>query len=322
MKIILILTLITALLCMTACGNEAEQDGPVAQVTEQSVEPESSTEAQDRTESIENPDESSGEPGSPETPEQDEQEADKDSGLEENVGELPANTSATPKPEATATPKPVATPKPEATAAPKPAATQKPAVTDTPAAPTPEPHTSCTWDGGTETTTAGCNSEGVKTFTCTVCGNTKTESIAAAGHSYTTDSKAATCTEPGYTKTYCTVCGDVQSETVQPATGHALVEKWWYEPTCLYAGSGHGNKCINCDYYEDLPEYALGHEPDAGTVLYDSTYTTEGIIEHSCIRCGATLDDEIIPIKPHEHHWVMDEDGFTEYCDICYSGRE
>ncbi|MGN1145949.1 MAG: hypothetical protein ACI4R5_05820 [Acetatifactor sp.] len=315
MKKILILSLITALLCMSACSRKAvEQDEPMIRETEQSVEPESSVTVQDkaeRMEATENPDEVSGEPGSPETMEPEEQETDGLSG--ENAGETSESVStqkpaaATSKPVATATPLPTATPQPTAVVS---------------AVPTPEPHTSCTWDGGTVSTAAGCNSEGVKTFTCTVCGNTKTESIAAAGHSYTTDSKAATCTEPGYTKTYCTVCGDVQSETVQPATGHTLVEKWWYEPTCLYAGSGHGNKCINCDYYEDLPEYALGHEPDAGTVLYDSTYTTEGIIEHSCIRCGATLDDEIIPIKPHEHHWVMDEDGFTEYCDICYSGRE
>ena len=150
-----------------------------------------------------------------------------------------------------------------------------------------------------------------------MCGNTKTESITAAGHSYTTDSKAATCTEPGYTKTYCTTCGDVQSETVQPAIGHTLEEKWWYEPTCTYAGSGHGNKCINCDYYEDLPEYALGHEPDAGTVYRAGTCTRPAKISHKCTRCDCDLEDTVGAIDPNNHDWAIDPEDGVEYCAEC-----
>ena len=38
------------------------------------------------------------------------------------------------------------------------------------------------WDEGKVTTEATCTTAGVKTFTCALCGNTKTESIAALGH--------------------------------------------------------------------------------------------------------------------------------------------
>ena len=41
-----------------------------------------------------------------------------------------------------------------------------------------------TWDGGTVTTAATCTEAGEKTYTCTVCSATKTEVIAATGHSY------------------------------------------------------------------------------------------------------------------------------------------
>ena len=40
------------------------------------------------------------------------------------------------------------------------------------------------WDDGVETTPAGCTSEGVKTYTCTVCERTKEERIPATGHTF------------------------------------------------------------------------------------------------------------------------------------------
>ena len=303
MKKILILSLITALLCMSACGQKAvEQAESMVQKTEQSVEQESSVTVQDKTERMEateNPDEGSSEPGSPETMEPEEQEADGVSGENAAV--------STPKPAEANAPLPTATPQPTAVVS---------------AVPTPEPHTSCTWDGGTVSTAAGCNSEGVKTFTCTVCGNTKTESIAAAGHSYTTDSKAATCTEPGYTKTYCTTCGDVQSETVQPATGHTMAEEWiddqWYHAaTCTSDGTGHFNSCINCKYAENLPWPALGHEPDAGTVYRAGTCTRPAKITHKCTRCGCDLEDTVGAIDPNNHDWAIDPEDGVEYCAEC-----
>ncbi len=65
-----------------------------------------------------------------------------------------------------------------------------------------------TWDEGKVTKAATCTEAGVKTYTCTVCKETKTEAIAALGHTWD-DGKVTTeptCTEAGV-KTYtCTVC--------------------------------------------------------------------------------------------------------------------
>ena len=63
----------------------------------------------------------------------------------------------------------------------------------------PAQHTH-TWDNGVVTTPATCTGAGVKTYTCTTCGETKTEAIAALGHDYNNG--------------VCSNCHDKQPEVV------------------------------------------------------------------------------------------------------------
>ena len=83
-----------------------------------------------------------------------------------------------------------------------------------------------TWDEGKVTTEPTCTTAGVKTYTCTVCKETKTEAIAALGHKWD-DGKVTTeptCTEAGV-KTYtCTVCKETKTEAVA-ALGHVDADK-------------------------------------------------------------------------------------------------
>lgn len=77
-----------------------------------------------------------------------------------------------------------------------------------------------TYDAGVVTTPATCQTDGVKTFTCTVCGYTKTEAVTGGSHSYDagTVTKQATQTESGI-KTYrCVLCGTTRTEVIA-ATG-------------------------------------------------------------------------------------------------------
>ena len=81
------------------------------------------------------------------------------------------------------------------------------------------------WDEGKITIAATCEADGVKTYTCTVCGYEKTEAIAKTGHSYATE------WSKNETKHWheCTVCGAKADEadhtwgdeTVVPATAAA-----------------------------------------------------------------------------------------------------
>ena len=74
-----------------------------------------------------------------------------------------------------------------------------------------------TWNDGEVTTAATCTKAGVKTYTCDVCGDTKTEEITATGkHSWNGGvvTKEPTYTEEG-AKTYtCNKCGEKRTETV------------------------------------------------------------------------------------------------------------
>ena len=79
------------------------------------------------------------------------------------------------------------------------------------------------WGEGVVTKDATCTEAGEKTYTCTVCGDTKTEVIPATGHDYqVVGKKDATCEEDGYTgDEVCKNCGDVKSTgSVIPAKGH------------------------------------------------------------------------------------------------------
>lgn len=106
----------------------------------------------------------------------------------------------------------------------------------------PAQHTH-TWNAGVVTKEPACTEAGVKTYTCTTCGATKTEEIPATGHTWNDGevTMAATCTEAGV-KTYtCTVCNATKPEAIE-ALGHD-----WNETTVVYAANGNnGTKTYAC----------------------------------------------------------------------------
>ncbi len=78
-----------------------------------------------------------------------------------------------------------------------------------------------------ETKAPTCTEKGEKTLTCTVCGETKTQEVAANGHTEVKlEGKAPTCTEAGLSNgKKCSVCDTILTaqETI-PATNHNYVE--------------------------------------------------------------------------------------------------
>ncbi|MCI9175804.1 MAG: hypothetical protein HFH49_12840, partial [Lachnospiraceae bacterium] len=69
-----------------------------------------------------------------------------------------------------------------------------------------------TWNAGEETTKPTCTNKGTKTYSCTICGETKTEEIPATGHQHTEirNQKNSTCAIAGYTgDKYCKDCQKV-----------------------------------------------------------------------------------------------------------------
>ena len=123
-----------------------------------------------------------------------------------------------------------------------------------------------TWDNGTVTTEPTETTPGVRTFTCAVCGATRTETIPATGaHDYQfTKNVAPTCTTEGYDLYTCSGCGATEKRNSKPALGH----KW-----------------------------------DSGTVTTEPTETTPGVRTYTCTVCGATRTETIPATGAHTHVW-------------------
>ena len=81
-----------------------------------------------------------------------------------------------------------------------------------------------TWNEGVVTKEPTCTELGVRTFTCTVCHNTRTEDIPVSKtHTFGewAITKEPTCTEKGEKQRSCTISGCVVTETEElPALGH------------------------------------------------------------------------------------------------------
>ena len=103
--------------------------------------------------------------------------------------------------------------------------------------------------------------EGIRTYTCTRCSSSYTESIAKLPdeqhtHNYTGSiTKEATCTEAGV-RTYTCSCGDSYTENI-PATGHSYVSK----------------------------------------VTKAATTTEEGIMTYTCSKCGHSYTQPIAKLE-------------------------
>lgn len=196
------------------------------------------------------------------------------------------------------------------------------------------------WDEGEETTPASCTSTGVKTFSCSKCGETKTEEIPMTDHDFTGDfvengnGHSRKCAECGTVDTdnvsphnlnedvnrrepatchsdgiKIMVCGDCGAETQQAITErpeHAM--SGWEEAT-----GGHNKHCTNdgCDYVSTTEP----HNMKDGEVIKQPTATEKGQKESVCEDCGYTT---IIDI-PTTNHTASSEYGKDDdyHWNIC-----
>ena len=112
------------------------------------------------------------------------------------------------------------------------------------------------WGNGVVTTAPTETTPGVRTYTCTVCGDIREETIPATGaHDYQfTKNVAPTCTDGGYDLYTCSGCGATEKRNLTDAAGH----KW-----------------------------------DGGTVTTAPTETTPGVRTFTCTVCGQTRTEAI-----------------------------
>lgn len=187
-----------------------------------------------------------------------------------------------------------------------------------------------TWDNGVITKEATETEEGVKTYTCKTCGETKTEKIPVTSHHWDqgTITKKATCTENGEKTYHCTDadCNKTYVETI-PATGHQHTEiKDKKAATCEKDGYSGDTYCKDCGQLisKGAVVKATGHSWDSGKVTEAATCKKEGTKTYTCKNCGETKTESI---PKTEHQWnngkvtkeaTCKEEGSKTYtCSIC-----
>lgn len=154
-----------------------------------------------------------------------------------------------------------------------------------------------TWNSGTETLAPTCKDTGVKTFTCTGCGETKTETIPVT-------------TNHNYVNGVCSVCGgtEVQADSVADEAGILdTVAPEEVTPSAPAKAPSATTKpaeeakpsvdakpdtTVTPDVEEEKKECV--HELDLNDYVSDPapTCTTSGIYKYKCKLCGEYISKE------------------------------
>ena len=184
------------------------------------------------------------------------------------------------------------------------------------------------YDSGMITIPATETTEGVKTYTCSVCHHTKTETVPKLSHTHslsvdyskdetghwhacsgctekvdfeahTEDSGTVTVqpteTTEGIRVYSCTVCGYViRTETVPALASehtHSYGTAWKYDIT------NHWHEC-SCGEKTDISQ----HISNGGVITVPPTATTAGVRVYSCYICGYAFRTETIPATGYDYY--------------------
>ena len=181
-------------------------------------------------------------------------------------------------------------------------------------------HKEHVWNDGEISKDSTCTEAGEKVYTCKVCGETKTEEIAALGHSYSeewTVDKEATCEEAGSKSHHCTRPGcDSKTEVTEiAALGHEWGEgKETKAPTCTEAGE-KTYTCTRFDKTKTEAIEALGHAySDEWTVDKEATCEEAGSKSHHCTRPGCDSKSDVTVIEALGHEWSEGKETKAPTC--------
>ena len=169
------------------------------------------------------------------------------------------------------------------------------------------------WDQGEIITEATCTEEGEKKFTCSICGDEKTEKVSATGHQHTEirNKKEATCKETGYSgDTWCKDCGKkiLSGQTIAKTENHSWdAGKVTTKATC----TEEGEKTFTCSICGDEKTEkvsATGHQHTEIRNKKEATCKEEGYSGDTwCKDCGKKILSGQAIAKTEDHSWNQGE---------------
>ena len=172
---------------------------------------------------------------------------------------------------------------------------------------------------GEVTTAASCVSDGIITYTCTVCPATLTETIPALGHDWSdwTESAAATCSTAGAESRSCSRCFVTETRETTGGGNHSpadAVRENEVPATCLNTGSYDSVVyCSTCGV--ELSRTEMTTEKTAHSYankVTKATPTADGKIIPTCSVCGAKKAVTVIPKASNVS---------VQYTAYAYSGK-
>ena len=173
------------------------------------------------------------------------------------------------------------------------------------------------YDEGVITVNPGCETKGVKTFTCQRgdCGYSYEVDVEATGHSYVDTIVPATCISKGYTEHVCSGCGDSYKDNETALAEHKYEGVVTTAPTC----EGEGLMTYTCSVKDCGHSYTeaieatghseIAHEGKAATCTEDGY---EAYV--SCANCDYTTYKSISALG-HKGGKATCKDLAT--CDVC-----
>ena len=189
------------------------------------------------------------------------------------------------------------------------------------------------WDAGKVTTKATCTEEGEKTFTCSICGDKKTEKVSATGHQHTEirNKKEATCKEEGYSgDTWCKDCGKkiLSGQAIAKTEDHSWNQgEITKEPTCKEKGEKTFT-CSICGNTKTEKVSTTDHQHMEIRNQKNPTCKEAGYSGDTyCADCGVKISSGQTIAKTKNHNWdggvITTEPTCTERgektftCTIC-----
>ena len=192
------------------------------------------------------------------------------------------------------------------------------------------PHT---WDNGVITDPGTCLAPGSMKYTCTACGETKTESITGE-HDY----KDAHDKDNHYQE--CSVCHDKKNVEAHKWDDGVVTQ----EPTCLVSGiieytctvcgakdcndlegdhdyrdahdaDNHYQECSVCGDKKDVE----AHKWNEGVVTDPGTCVTPGSVKYTCTVCSETKTESIT--GEHDYKDAHDKDNHYQECALCHDKK-
>lgn len=158
---------------------------------------------------------------------------------------------------------------------------------------------------------ATCTEDGEKTYTCSICNDTYTESIEKTGHKYVDTVVEPTDTEKGYTEHTCSVCGDTYrdnyTDVIVPEYEDVdITEDNWKDYLYVY-------ECIVPEYDADgianLTYYCrLAVKPEIMEKLNPGEYTTITYDINCFVNRNSTISYDF---SSGEEEYIVDE-GWTK----------